>query len=172
MPARRAKRAPTPWQRAKPFIEAALGSALGARGFGSPAEAMTFWRRRGTFIDVVQLRSKYGTACNVYFGCHPAGVREALPSEVHCMFRTSADKEFSLPTEEAAIRSFVECELVPSVSRVVDTWFSGFSSLESALVMLENKTLEVACYRKGSPAYESAHLELIECIRRKAGGRR
>lgn len=172
MPARRTKRAPTPWQRAKPFIETALGSALGARGFGSPAEAMTFWRRRGTFIDAVQLRSKYGTARDVYFGCHPAGVRESMPSEVHCMFRTSAGKEFSLATEDAAIRAWVERELVPSVSRVVDTWFLHFSSLESAFVLLENKTQEVAGYRKDSPAYESARLELIECIRRKAGGGR
>jgi len=172
MPSRRHKEPPTPWQGAKPAIATALASALGARGFGGPTKAMTFWRRRETFLDVVQLRSKYGVECYAHLGCHPIGVRESVRNEVACIFRTSASTIFQLPIEDAAIPSFVQRELVPAINRVVDKWFPLFSSLEDALDMLENQTLDVAYFNKGSPAYEDAFRELTECIRRKTGERK
>lgn len=168
MPARRDKQPPTLWQHAKPTIEASLGSVLAARGFGRPETAMTFWRRRRDFLDVVQLRSKYGSACRAYLGCHPLGVRESVPSEVQCIFRTSVPGEFEFPEDEVAIARFVRDELVPSVLCVVDAWFPRFASLERGLEMLESESREFDYYKKGSPVYQQALLETTECISRKA----
>lgn len=165
MPSQRQKHPPTPWQTAKPLIQAALGSALLRRGFATPG--MTMWRRRGEFLDVVQLRSKYGLGCHGYFGCHPADLGEP-PGESSCIFRTSLAGEFRVPADVALVSSFIERELLPQVLHVVDTWFPRFASLEAAVFCLENHTDEVSISNKHSPAYDDALVALHACLRRRS----
>lgn len=172
MPKQKRKFPPTPWQMAKPVILSAFTPAFLDRGFPDPG--MTMWRRRGDFVDVVQLRSKYGTACDAYFGCHPIppSAIATQPNESSCIFRTSSHHEFLLPLDLAAMTPFVHRELLPAVLQVVDTWFRQFSSLEAAALCLENRTYEVSLCNKHSPWYEEGLAELHRCIRERPVGRK
>ena len=166
MPKRRHKRLPTPWQQAKPAILAGLEAALVGRGFLEPGLVMS--RRRSDFIDVIELWSKYGTDCVVFFGCEPARPGDPVPRMSSCTFRDTVHGQLAIPSDPALLPQFVGDNLVPRVVHVVESWFPRFASLESASSLLDDRTSELCGFNKPSPAYAQARAKLDECIRQRS----
>jgi hypothetical protein len=154
MPKRHRKKEPTLWQRAKPHIRDILGAALVEQGFANPGTTM--WRHRPDFVDVVHLRSKYGSECTVHFGCNPRFLGKPQPDVWDCIFRTSLHDSFRLPADPSALPAMVISVIQPQVCRVLDTWFSRFASIDVAISLLDNVPTEVSYSNKDSPAWRYA----------------
>lgn len=97
MPKQKHRYPPTPWHLARPVLEAELAATLASRGFvGAPG--VLLWRARGEFVDMLHLRSKYGTACQVVFGCDLFTPGAALNA---WNFFNKTLAQFEIPTDPA-----------------------------------------------------------------------
>jgi hypothetical protein len=144
---------PTAWRLARPSIEATLGLELVARGFSEPD--VTMWRRRGDFVDIFHMRSKYGTCCCFYFGCDLHDPAAPHPSPWGCAFQSSIP-ELGIPADSSALADWVVRDVTRPVVDVVDSWFPRFTSIEHAVHLLKAGDRSVGAPKPESPAAEKA----------------
>lgn len=156
---------PTAWRLARPSLEATLGLELAARGFSEPS--VTMWRRRGEFVDVFQMRSKYGTSCSFALGCDLEDPAILQPSPWSCVFQHSMP-ELRIPVASSALADWVALEVRPTVLLAVDSWFPLVTSVEHAVHLLEVADHAVGAPKLQSPTGEKA----LARFRARLAGRR
>lgn len=154
MPRQNQPAAPTPWQLAKPEIFAGLVEPMRLRGFERSGNRLL--RHRRPFIDVVELRSKYGIGVWIKAGSVPIQLGIVEPTELDCVLRISSPAEFPIPNGPAGLERFILTELVPFVLRLADSWFARFESIGDAVQLLQTDLTSVATFNNPSPAFSQA----------------